>query len=107
MLYELRTYDIVPGRQPDVVRRFQNLTVPVFERLGFRLIGFWTDEIGTSNKITYILAWEDLVERDRKFAEFYADKEFLEGRAKSEENGPIVAKITNSILRPTAFSPLK
>src|SRR6266498_1800616 len=106
MFYELRVYEVQPGRLPDLLSRFQNAALPAWERHGVRLIGFWIDEIGTTNKVTYMLAWEDLIEREQKFAAFYADPEFAEKRAKSEENGPLVARIHNTILRPTAFSPL-
>jgi hypothetical protein len=45
--------------------------------------------------------------RDQHFASFQADPEWIEARRKSEENGPLVASIANSILRPTAFSALR
>src|SRR5713101_2722867 len=43
-------------------------------------------------------------ERERKFGAFPNDSEWLEVRRKSEEDGPIDASITNTILVPTAFS---
>jgi hypothetical protein len=38
---------------------------------------------------------------------FGADPEWLAARAKTEENGPIVASITNTMLTPTTFSSVK
>ena len=35
------------------------------------------------------------------------DPEWLEKRAKTEENGPLVARISNSFLQPTSFSSVK
>jgi hypothetical protein len=104
MLYELRIYEAVPGRLPDLLKRFDTITLPIWERHGIRQAGFWTAEIGTSNELIYLLAWESLAEREQKFGAFQSDPEWLEKRAKTEENGPIVARVRASILRPTSFS---
>jgi hypothetical protein len=54
-----------------------------------------------------MLAWEDLDERDRKWNAFQSDPEWLSARAKTEEGGPLVARLTNSLWRPTHYSPMK
>jgi hypothetical protein len=108
MLYELRIYHCVPGKLPAVVARFENTTVALFEKHGIQQVGFWTVNIGESNAdLYYILKWDSLDERQKKFAAFAADPAWIAARDKSEEGGPIVASITNSILTPTRFSALK
>lgn len=105
MIYELRTYHCVPGRLPDLLKRFENTTLRLFERHGFRQLGFWTVAIGESNQdLIYILQWESLADREKKFVAFQSDPEWIEARRRSEENGPLVNSITNSMLTPTAFS---
>jgi hypothetical protein len=54
-----------------------------------------------------ILEWESLAEREQKFGAFLKDAEWLEARRKSEEDGPVEATITNTILVPTAFSTVR
>ena len=67
--------------------------------------GFWTVGIGDSNQdLYYLVAWESMAERDRKWAAFQADPEWIEKRAETERDGAIVASITNQILLPTSFS---
>ena len=108
MLYELRIYHCMPGKLPAVVARFENATVKLFEKHGIEAIGFWTVAIGESNAdFYYILKWESLDERARKFAAFAADPQWIAVRDKSEEGGPIIASIANSILTPTSFSALQ
>ncbi len=107
MIYELRIYEAAPGMLPKLNARFQNVTLPIWERHGFRPVGFWTSDIGTSNELTYMLAWEDLAERERKFAAFQADPEWIEKRAQSEAGGPLLVRFRNSILRPTPYSPMQ
>ncbi len=105
MIYELRIYHCVPGRLPALLDRFQNITLPIWERHGIRQAGFWTVAIGGSNQdLYYLLAWESLAERESKFAAFASDPEWLEKRAETEKDGAIVASVNSQILQPTSFS---
>lgn len=108
MIHELRVYRCVPGRLPALLRRFETATLAIWERHGIRQAGFWTVAIGESNQdLYYLLAWESLAERERIWAAFAADPEWLAKRTESEKDGPIVASITNTILQPTAFSSVR
>jgi len=108
MIYELRIYHCLPGRLPALVKRFETTTVRLFEKHGIHQAGFWTVAIGETNQdLIYMLRWESLDERGKKFASFQSDPEWIEARRKSEEEGPLVASISNSILTPTAFSAVK
>lgn len=105
MIYELRVYECVPGRLPDLLKRFDTITLKIWERHGIKQAGFWTTLIGESNQILhYLLAWDSLADREKKWNAFAADPEWLAARAQTEANGAIVAKVTNAILAPTSFS---
>jgi hypothetical protein len=98
----------MPGRLPDLNRRFETVTLKLWAKHGFRPVGFWTTLIGESNQdLTYLLEWHDLAERERVWAGFMTDPEWLKARTESEKNGAIVANITNRILAPTAYSRMK
>ena len=108
MIHELRVFHCVPGRLPDLLDRFENYTLRLFEKHGITQLGFWTVAIGESNNDLYlILQWESLAEREQKFGAFLNDPEWLERRRKSEENSPLEVSITNTILVPTMFSMLR
>lgn len=108
MIYELRIYRCLPGRLPALLTRFETATLRIWDRLGIRQAGFWTQTIGEANgDLYYLLQWESLAERERKWNIFIADPEWNEARASSERDGPIVANVANSFLRPTAFSSVK
>ena len=105
MIYELRIYECVPGRLPDLNNRFANITLNLWEKHGIKQAGFWTTIIGESNQtLYYMLTWESLAEREEKWNAFAADPEWLTARAKTEEAGPIVANVKNFILGPTPYS---
>lgn len=107
MLYELRVYEVVPGRMAALNSRFRDVTLRMFERHGVKPVAFWEDQIGTSNRLTYILAWENLAQRERDWNAFASDPEWLAARARSEEDGPIVARVISTIMKPTDYSPLQ
>jgi hypothetical protein len=105
MIYELRVYHCLPSRLPGLLKRFETVTIRLFERHGIRQLGFWTVAAGESNQdLVYILQWESLADREKRFSTFQNDPEWIEARRKSEEGGPLLASISNSILTPTSFS---
>ncbi len=108
MIYELRTYAATPGRMPELLKRFDTITLKIWERFGIRPVGFWTTLIGESNQtLYYLLAWESLAEREQKWNAFAADPEWIARRNETEKNGPLTQWLKNEILAPTSFSALK
>ena len=107
MIYELRIYETIPGKLAALNQRFANITMGYFEKHGIKSVGYWTEEIGTSNTLVYILAFDDLTQRERAWSAFREDDERAQLFAETEAEGPLVARITNRILRPTDYSPMK
>lgn len=108
MIYEERIYRIMPGRIPDILKRFTDHALPLFDRYGMKMVGFWSTYIGPSNhELVYLMAYENLDERDRQWAAFGADPDWIKAKAESEANGPLVASVENKILKPAAFSALR
>ncbi len=108
MIYELRVYHAMPGRMPELLKRFDTITLKIWERMGIRQAGFWTVLVGESNQnLYYLLAWDSLADREEKWGKFMVDQEWATKRAQTEENGPLVSGYSNSFLQPTAFSSVK
>ncbi len=108
MLYELRTYEVFPGKMEALHRRFAEVTVPLWQRLGITVVGFWTTVVGTShNQLVYILAFESMEQRERLWAQFKSDPAWLTALAESERDGVLVKQISNSFMTPTSYSPLQ
>jgi len=106
MIYELRVYEAVPGKLAALSVRFENHVAGLFVKHGMRVVGFWTTVVGEgSNEFTYLLAFENLADRETKWAAFQVDPEWHAARDESEKNGPLVARIRNQLLKPTAYSP--
>jgi hypothetical protein len=108
VIHELRIYRCIPGRLPDLHKRFEHITLKLFEKHGIRQAGFWTVLVGESNQdLYYLLEWQDMAERERVWNAFATDPEWLEKRAETERNGAIVANISNTFLQPTAYSKIR
>jgi NIPSNAP len=108
MIYEMRVYRTVPGRLPALLKRFENTTLKLWDKHGIKQAGFFTTLIGDSNQeLTYLLAWDSLADREKKWNAFMADPQWISARAESEKDGPILQNASNQILQPTSFSAVK
>ena len=108
MIYELRVYHCVPGRLPALLKRFDTITLKLWDKHSIKQAGFWTVAIGeSSNDLYYLLAWDSLADREKKWAAFQTDQEWIAKRAETEKDGPIVASVANQMLLPTSFSSVK
>tara|TARA_B100000886_G_scaffold323710_1_gene267744 strand:+ start:136 stop:462 length:327 start_codon:yes stop_codon:yes gene_type:complete len=108
MLYELRTYLIPSGRMDDILNRFEQVTMRLFEKYNMEVVGFWTvskpeDKYG----LVYLMRYNDEVAMEKAWAAFRADSEWIETRERTEANGPIVEEVISEHLIPTAFSPMQ
>ncbi len=108
MLYELRIYHAAPGKLPALNKRFETITLKLWEKHGIRQVGFWTTLIGASNHdLYYMLAWDNLVDREARWGAFSSDPEWLSARAETERDGPLLTSLTNYMLTPTSYSALR
>ena len=105
MIYELRIYRCVPGRKPALLSRFENETLRIWEKHGIRQVGFWTTLIGkSSQEITYMLAWDSMAEREKRWGAFLADPEWVAVVARTEKDGQLIENISSQLLAPAASS---
>lgn len=107
MIYEYRDYKAAPGRLADVQARFRDHTLGLFEKHGFKNIGYWTPDEESNDRLVYIVAFESVAQKERAWASFRADPEWKKVVAASEANGPIVAGVTSTLLTPMDYSPLQ
>ena len=108
MLYELRTYLIPSGRMDDILNRFEQVTMRLFEKYNMEVVGFWTVcKPEDKYALVYLMRYNDEVAMEKAWAAFRADSEWIETRERTEANGPIVEEVISEHLIPTAFSPMQ
>ena len=108
-VFELRTYTSPDGRLDDLVARFRNDTLRIFEKHGMHNVGYWlpTDSPAASNTLVYILAHDSREAATKSWAAFREDPEWQAVAQRTQANGPIVTKVESLFLEATDFSPLK
>lgn len=120
MIYELRCYDINPNRWEGHLEWCEQWAVPLFfDQFKFPLVGFfevmpcddpehaeYTRKIG----VRWILTWESMEERDRRWAELGASEalEAIAQKARDEDGNPLFhmgAEVT--FMRSLPWSPIR
>ena len=88
--------------------RVDTNTSKLWENTCMKPAGCFTTLVGQSNQeLTYLLAWESLADREKKWNAFQSDPDWIAARAKTEADGQIVGNIVNQLLVPTSFSSVK
>ena len=107
-IYELRTYHVIPGRMPAMLKRFREHTTELFEKHGMENVGYWTP-VGKEgeSRLIYVLAHDDAEAAKKSWQGFRDDPDWHKARDASEEDGKIVEKVESVFLKPTDFSKLK
>lgn len=105
MLYEYRVYEALPGRLPDLHRRFRDITLWFFQKHGIRVVAFFDVAVGASNELHYIVAFDSMAQRERAWTALQNDPDWQQAKARTEASGPLVARIKNQFWTPTEYSP--
>lgn len=104
MIYELRTYQLVPGGIPEYLELARTKILPWIGEHGIKPLGFWRTEIGPLNEVVHLWAYADLNERQAKWDAWAKDPRRKEVLARLQA---IVVSQSNKILSPTDLSPMK
>lgn len=108
--FEIRTYYAAAGKLEDLHARFRNHTMRLFKKHGMDVVGFWgpTDkEKGAENTLVYVMSFPNREARNKAWAAFAADPEWVKARTESEKNGKLTDKVESVILMATDYSPVK
>lgn len=108
-VFELRTYTANPGKFDAMKARFKEHIIPLFQKHGMTLVGFWTyaDAPESENTLVYILAHESREAAKKSWDGFRNDPVRKQVWAETEKDGPINQKVESVFINPTDFSPIK
>jgi hypothetical protein len=101
--FELRTYTVREGSSIDLLHsRFRDHTTALFRKHGMTIVGYW-QPVTKPNVLIYILAYKDAGARDKAWAAFNADPEWVKTRTEMQVN----VQVDNVFMSATDYSPLK
>ena len=102
-VFELRTYTVREGSSIDLLHsRFRDHTNALFKKHGMTIIGFW-QPVTKPNQLIYILAYKDAEARDKAWAAFGADPEWVKTRTEMQVN----VQVDNVFMVSTDYGPVK
>jgi len=105
LVYEMRTYRCMPGRKADVLARFRDHTMALFQKHGIDVVGFWQTAVGEVDDLIYIVRFPSWDEGAKRWRAFQSDPVWQKARDESHARGVIVEHIRTSLLEATDFSP--
>ncbi len=109
-IFELRTYHSPTWRQLRALHeRFAGPEIKIFHRCGVHPILYSTMLFGQNlPNLTYVIPFENLAAREKAWAAFAADPEWVKVRKESiDKHGQISSVIQISIYRATPYSPVR
>ena len=101
MIYEMRTYQVQPGKAGELLRMYETDGLPVIGRYA-KLIGCWTKESGVLNSVVFLWAYDDLGHRAGQRAKLMQDPAWT---AFVPRMLPFLVHQESVFLAPAAFSP--
>lgn len=106
-VYELRVYHAYEGKLDDLLKRFRDHTMRIFDKHGMKSIAYWTptDEPLKGKTLIYILEHPSREAATANWKAFRDDPEWQSVQKKSEENGKLVEKVDSTFMELTDFSP--
>ena len=106
-VFELRIYHTFEGKLDDLLRRFHDHTMKLFEKHGMNNIAYWTptDEPLKGKTLIYIISHPSREAATANWQAFRDDPEWKSVQEKSEANGKIVERVDSTFMTLTEFSP--
>jgi hypothetical protein len=111
-VFELRTYKATPNHLPNLLARFREHTLKLFEKQGMTNLWYWTltdKEQGADDMLIYFLSHPSKEAGLEAFKKFGADPEWQAVKKASEEKagGSLTEYVKSEYMIPTDFSPIK
>jgi len=103
MIYDFRTYDLKPGTVPDYLAAVREVALPVRQRYGIKLAGWYYTEIGTLNRVVHIWAFRDWAHLAQAKPQFRADPQWVGDYLPRVL--PLIVRQRSQVMQAADFSP--
>lgn len=96
--FEIRKYYANPGKLPALIKRFEDHTMRIFERVGMENVIYLVPTENEDNSLTYILGYPDEAARDQMWQQFGNDPEWQKVFSESRVDGPLVSRVDQTFM---------
>ena len=102
MIVDVRTYTLVPRKLAKYVELFETHALPVMQRHGLELMGYYTSHVGPLDQVVHLWRYDSLADMERKRAARDADPAW--GAYLAMTDGMVLMQ-KDKVMRPASFSP--
>jgi hypothetical protein len=102
MIVEMRSYVLHPGKLGEFMRLMGDEGIAIERPILGNLLGFYSTEIGSINKVIHLWAYDSYEQRQRRRALLAASAQWTSFAPKVL---PLIATMNNELLNPAPFSP--
>lgn len=108
-VFELRTYTTNDGKLPNLLARFRDHTMRIFEKHGMTNVGYFVpqDSPASENTLIYVLEHDSRDAAMKSWSDFGEDPEWERVAEESQRDGRIIANVDRVFMDATDFSPMK
>src|SRR5204863_10077400 len=104
MIVDVRTYTLIPRKMKKYLELFAKHALPVMQRHGLELMGYYVSHIGPLNQVVHLWRYDSLADMERKRAARDADPAWAEFLSLTE--GMVLVQ-NDKVMRPASFSPIR
>lgn len=102
MIVNIRTYTLVPRNLPKYLGLFEDKALPVMQRHGLELLGYYTSVVGPQNQVVHLWRFDSLADMETKRTARDADPDWQAYLAETEG---LVLMQEDKVMKPAPFSP--
>ena len=104
MIFEQRTYTLIPGKLPELLDVYERLAWPIAQKHLGKMLGYFYSEVGDLNQVIHQYGYESFDERLRLRAEI---NKIPDWHKYTQAARPLIMRQENRIMLPAKFSPIK
>jgi hypothetical protein len=100
LVLELRHYVPVPGKEAALGARFRDLTFPLLDKLGYKVVGGW-ESVPSNGEFWYLMEWQSLEHMRTSWESFKTNADWQRIKELTEKDGPLVQRIESYPIAPS------
>jgi hypothetical protein len=104
MIYDFRVYTLRPGATPDYMAAVKEVALPIREKYGIKLAGWYYSDVGDLNQVVHIWGYRDHEHMKEAKAQVNSDPDWR-GKYVPRVHGLIQSQKTYLMLSPD-FAPV-
>ena len=104
MIVEERTYHVITGKLPEVVKMYEDEGIALQQEYLGNLLGWFTVDVGELSSVVSLWGYDSYGEREQRRARLQADDRWKSFLARLQ---PLLHTQWNRIMVPTSFSPIR